>query len=138
MTNDTAPQGTDAYTLVELRELDDSAGPGGFGDAMEARFARDALGCEQVGMSLQRLRPGVRSPFAHHHDADEEIYVVVAGGGRAAVGGEVIDLKPWSALRVSPGAVRMFEAGGDGLEFLAFGSHTDKDSTVVEASWPPS
>ena len=138
MTNETAPHGTGAYTLVELRELDDSAGPGGFGDSMEARFARDALGCEQVGISLQKLRPGVRAPFAHHHDADEEIYVVIAGSGRAAVDGELIDLKPWSALRVAPSAVRTFEAGDDGLEFLAFGSHTEKDSTIVESSWPSS
>ena len=45
---------------------------------MEARFARAALGCETLGLSLQRVTPGARAPFAHRHASDEEVYVVVA------------------------------------------------------------
>lgn len=111
---------TDAFTLVELRELEDDASAGGMGDTMEARFARAALGGERIGVSLQRVLPGARQPFGHHHGDDEEIYVVVAGSGRAAVDGQVVELRPWSALRVAPSAVRLFEAGDEGLEFLAF------------------
>jgi uncharacterized cupin superfamily protein len=128
---------THAYGLLNLRELEDDAVAGGLSETMEARFARDALGCERVGVSLQRVKPGVRAPFAHRHDADEEIYVVVAGSGKAVVEGEVLELRPWSALRVPASSARSFEAGDDGLEFLAFGSHTENDrGEFVDAGWP--
>jgi uncharacterized cupin superfamily protein len=125
------------YALVQLRELEDSAEAGGFGDMLEARFARDALGCERVGLSLQRIKPGVRGPVAHRHETDEEIYVVVAGSGRAIVEGEVVELRPWSALRVPAGSARGFEAYDDGLELLAFGTHTEGDrGEMIDPGWP--
>lgn len=125
------------YALVELRDLEDAAVAGGLSDTSEARFARDALGCERVGLSLQRVKPGVRGPFAHRHATDEEIYVVVAGSGRALIEGEIVELRPWSALRVPAGSARAFEADGDGLEFLAFGTHTEGDrGELLDASWP--
>ncbi len=126
-----------AYTLVELRELEDSAIAHGISDTLEARFARQALGAERIGLSLQRVKPGARAPIAHRHDTDEEVYVVVAGAGRAIVEGELVELRPWSALRVPAGSVRSFEAGPDGLEFLAFGTHTESDQgEIVDAGWP--
>jgi uncharacterized cupin superfamily protein len=128
---------SDTHRLVQLRELDDSARAGGFGDMLEARFARDALACERIGLSLQRIKPGVRGPVAHRHATDEEVYVVVAGGGRAIVEGEVVELRPWSALRVPPSSARGFEAGPEGLEMLAFGTHTEGDrGEMVDPGWP--
>lgn len=128
---------TTTYGLAELGDLPDDAVAGGFSDTMEARFARDALGCESVGLSLQRIKPGARAPFGHCHSTDEEVYVVVAGSGRAVVEGEVVPLQPWSALRVPAGSARSFEADGEGLEFLAFGSHTEGDlGEFVDAGWP--
>lgn len=125
------------YGLVELRELDDAAVAGGFGETLEARFARQALGGERLGLSLQRVKPGVRAPFAHRHSSDEEVYVVVAGSGRAVVEGELVELRPWSALRVPAGSARSFEAGPEGLEFLAFGTHSEGDhGEFVDAGWP--
>ena len=105
---------------------------------MEARFARGELNAEAVGVSLQRIKPGKRGSFAHRHRQDEEIYVVVAGGGRALVDGTIVELRPWCALRVAPASVRAFEAGPDGLEILAFGTHTDGDAELLEADWPES
>ncbi len=125
------------YGLVDLRDLDDAAVAGGFGDILEARFARDALGGERIGVSLQRVKPDARAPFAHRHSIDEEVYVVVAGSGRAVVDGTLVPLRPWSALRVPAGSARSFEADGEGLEFLAFGTHTEDDrSEFVDAGWP--
>jgi uncharacterized cupin superfamily protein len=124
------------YGVVQLRELADDADAGGFGDTMEARFARDALGCAGVGVSLQRLKPGARAPFGHRHEHDEEIYVVVAGSGRAVIAGESVEVRPWTALRVPAESARAFEAGDDGLEFLAFGTHTDGDrGEFVDPGW---
>lgn len=127
---------TKTYGLVELRDLPDEAVAGGFSDTMEARFARDALGCQVIGVSLQRIKSGARAPFGHRHSTDEEVYVVVAGSGRAVVEGDVVPLQPWSALRVPAGSARSFEADGEGLEFLAFGSHTEGDQgEVVDPGW---
>lgn len=128
---------TPTYDLVELRELKDDAVAGGFSETLEARFARDALRCERIGLSLQRVKPGVRAPFAHRHSTDEEVYVVVAGSGRAVVEGDLVELRPWSALRVPAGSARSFEAGAEGLEFLAFGTHTEGDrGEFVDVGWP--
>lgn len=125
------------YELVQLRDLDDAAVAGGFSEALEARFARDALGAERIGLSLQRVKPGARAPFGHRHTTDEEVYVVVAGDGRAIVEGEIVELRPWSALRVPAVSARSFEAGPEGLELLAFGTHTDGDrGELVEPGWP--
>jgi uncharacterized cupin superfamily protein len=125
------------HTLVHLRALEDDAEKGGFGETLEARFARDALDCERIGISLQRVKPGVRAPFAHRHEGDEEVYLVVAGGGRAIVDGELVELKPWDALHVPATSARSFEAGEDGLEFVAFGTHTEGDrGEFVDAGWP--
>jgi uncharacterized cupin superfamily protein len=125
------------YGIVQLRELDDDALAGGFGEMLEARFARDALGCERVGLSLQRIKPGVRGPVSHRHETDEEIYVVVGGSGRAIVEGEAVELRPWSALRVPAGSARGFEASDEGLELLAFGTHTEGDrGEMVDPGWP--
>jgi len=44
---------------------------------------------------------------------------------RAIVEGELVELRPWSALRVPAGSTRSFEADDDNLEFLAFGTHTE-------------
>ena len=120
-----------SHTLVGLRELPDDNAEGSFGAGYDARFARAALACEQTGVSLQRLDAGARQAFAHHHQADEEVYVVLAGSGVATVDDETIDLQPWSALRVAPAAVRSFAAGPDGLEFLAFGTHTEDDGKIL-------
>lgn len=106
------------------------AAAGGFGETMEARFARTALDARRIGVSLQRVLPGART-FAHRHAQDEEVYVVVAGSGRALVDDEEVELRPWSALRVAPAVARSFAAGDDGLELLAFGTHTEDDSELL-------
>jgi uncharacterized cupin superfamily protein len=125
-----------SYGLVHLRELDDSAEAGGFGEALEARFARDALGAERIGVSLQRVKPGTRAPFGHRHAQDEEVYVIVAGSGRALLEGETVELKAWDALHVPASTSRAFEAGDDGLEYLAFGSHTEGDrGEILQPEW---
>ena len=125
------------YGLVQLRELPDTAVTGGFSETMEARFADDALGCEQGGVSLQRVKPGLRLAFGHRHTRDEEVYVVVSGRGRAAIDGELVDLRPWSALRITPGRAHSFEASTDGLELLVFRTQSEGDeSEFADAGWP--
>jgi hypothetical protein len=39
------------------------------------------------------------------------------------------------AIRVAPEVARAFEAGSDGLEFLAFGPHHPGDGEPVDDDW---
>ncbi len=111
-----------AYTIRNLKDVEDSAPKFGMSPDMEARFASSALGCEQTGISYQRLAPNVRGPFGHSHKEQEELYVILGGGGRIKLGDDVVELKPWDAVRVAPSTTRAFEAGPEGLELLAVGA----------------
>jgi mannose-6-phosphate isomerase-like protein (cupin superfamily) len=126
------------FTLMNLKEdVEDSAVTFGFSPALESRFAREALQTEQLGISYQRLAPDVRAPFGHRHREQEEIYVVVGGSGRAKLADEVVELKPFDALRVAPEVTRQFEAGPGGLELLAFGGGAGgvQDAEVAPGWW---
>jgi mannose-6-phosphate isomerase-like protein (cupin superfamily) len=123
------------FTHINLDSLDDAAVAGGFSHRWEARVARVALYAEQTGVTHFRLRPEMRSPFAHRHVRGEEIYVILSGTGRVKLGDELIDVWPLDAIRVAPEIVRAFEAGPEGLEFLAFGPHHDGDGEQVDDPW---
>ncbi len=112
------------YAITNLREVEDSAPKFGLSPTLEARFPRDALGFERIGLSHQRLAPNARQPFGHRHGQQEEVYVVVGGSGRVNLDGDLHELRAWDAVRVAPGTTRCFEAGPDGLEYLAFGMST--------------
>jgi uncharacterized cupin superfamily protein len=128
-------EGMSGYTVSNLKEVEDSAVAFGLSPDLEARFARDALGCEQTGLSYQRLAPGARSTFSHRHAADEEIYVVLSGGGSVRLDDDDVGVGRWDAVRVAPGTARSFAAGPDGLELLAFGTHRPDDVEMLPAPW---
>jgi uncharacterized cupin superfamily protein len=123
------------HTQINLDDVEDVAPANGFGHRWEARVARAALGAEQTGVSLFRLRAGKRSPFSHRHRTDEETYVILSGSGRVKLDDEFFDVRPRDAIRVAPNVARAFEAGPEGLEFLAFGSHHQDDGVPVEDPW---
>jgi mannose-6-phosphate isomerase-like protein (cupin superfamily) len=125
----------EAFTKVSLAAVDDVAPGNGFGDHWEARVAREALAAERTGVVLFRLHPGKRSPFTHRHGAAEEVYVVLGGSGRVKLDDEIFDVAPLDCIRVAPTTARAFEAGQDGLEFLAFGPHHPGDGELVEDPW---
>lgn len=123
------------FTKTNLLEVDDVAAAHGFGEAHEARFAMRALEAQDTGLAHFRLHPGKRQPFAHRHGAAEEVYVVLSGSGRVRLDDEILELGALDAVRVAPGVTRRFEAGPDGLEFLAFGPHRDGDGEIVQGFW---
>ena len=57
--------------------------------------------------------------------------VALAGSGRIMVDDESFELRPLDAVRVAPASARELEAGPDGLEVLAFGSHSPGDGEMV-------
>ena len=126
---------TPPFTKTSLTTVEDLAPPNGFGEHWEARVAREALGAQDTGVTLFRLRPGMRSPFTHRHRAAEEVYVVLRGSGRAKLDGELVDVGPLDAIRVAPQTARAFEAGPDGLELIAFGPRHAGDGEPVEDPW---
>jgi mannose-6-phosphate isomerase-like protein (cupin superfamily)/quinol monooxygenase YgiN len=128
--------GATGSAIVNLEEVEDSAAKFGFGETGEARFARTDLGATGTGLSLQRLRPGARQSFGHHHHIDEEIYVVLAGSGRIAIDEEIHEIRRLDAIRIAPASTRALEAGPDGLEFLAIGMHHPGDAQIVPGFWP--
>ena len=88
-----------------------------------------------MGVTHFRLRAGKRSPFSHRHTHAEEIYVILSGSGRVKLGDQVSEVRTLDAIRVSPDVACAFEAGPDGLEFLAFGPHHPGDGEPVEDPW---
>ncbi|HRV60243.1 MAG TPA: cupin domain-containing protein, partial [Solirubrobacterales bacterium] len=73
--------------------------------------------------------------FGHHHDKAEEVYFVVSGSGRAKLDDEIVELKEGSLLRVGPEVTRCFEAGPQGMEYLAMGQHFSGDGGVEPGWW---
>jgi quercetin dioxygenase-like cupin family protein len=101
----------------------------------EARFVRDALGAERIGLSQYRMNPGQRVGFGHRHGESEEIYVVIEGSGRFKVEDEVFPVAARDVVYCRPDAMREWEAGPDGLEMLAFGGHAENDAETQPGWW---
>lgn len=126
------------YTKLNLKEDVDDQGPNfGYEGKIEARMARVPLELEHSGVSYQRIAPNFRIPFAHTHKTQEEVYVLISGSARAKLDDEVVDLKPFDALRVHKDTVRGFEAGPEGAEMIAIGApHTGPgDADVIDDWW---
>lgn len=123
------------YTIRNLRDVEDQAVKGGFSEFQEARFPREELGLETVGLSHQVVKPGRRHAFGHRHAEAEEVYVVLTGTGRCRLDDEIVDVAPLDALRVGPSVVRAFEADDDGLELLVFSRYAPGDAQLVPGFW---
>jgi mannose-6-phosphate isomerase-like protein (cupin superfamily) len=113
------------FTKINLKEIE----AGGSSD-VEARFARKHLESDRLGLSFFRYGPGYRSRTGHSHREQEELYVVVSGSGWVKLDDEIVELRPWDAVRVAPTTVRAFEGGPDGLELLAIGSDRPEAATA--------
>jgi mannose-6-phosphate isomerase-like protein (cupin superfamily) len=125
-----------SYTVKNLAEVEDSAPKFGFDEVQEARFAREDLDAESIGLAFLTVKPGKRQAFAHRHENAEEIYVVLEGSGRLKLDDEIVDVGPLDAIRIAPSVTRMLEAGDDGLRVLAFGPRHEKDGELVkEGFW---
>jgi quercetin dioxygenase-like cupin family protein len=125
------------FTRLNLMDVEDMAPRFGMAPQAEGRFARDALGLEQCGLTLFRFAPGFRLPFGHRHGEQEEVYVVLEGSMRIKVEDEVVELGPLDALRVPGPLARGMEAGPEGVRLLAFGAPNteNKDAEMLPGWW---
>jgi uncharacterized cupin superfamily protein len=123
------------HATINLDKAKDLAPEFGMSEMGEARFVRDALGSERIGLSQYRMNPGRRVGFGHRHAESEEVYVVLAGSGRFKVEDEIFDVAVKDVVYCPPAAMREWEAGEDGLELLAFGGHADNDAEMQPGWW---
>ena len=129
------PGGTGS-TIVNLEDVEDVASRFGYGHVGEARFGNRPLRTVSTGISLQRLRPGVRQAFGHRHHHAEEVYVVLAGSGRVKIDDEISEVRALDAIRISPESSRAFEAGADGMDLLVVGPRHPGDAELAQDFWP--
>jgi quinol monooxygenase YgiN len=130
-------KGATAFAILDAADLSKDSellARYGLQDVGEARYVREQLAPKQIGLTLCRRLPNRRQGWAHRHSVVEEIYVTLNGSGRILVDEQSIDLAPLVAVRIAPASVRGLEAGPDGLEVLAFGSHSPGDGEMVAAS----
>ncbi|HWH55835.1 MAG TPA: hypothetical protein VNT04_09695 [Gaiellaceae bacterium] len=124
------------YTVQNLKEVEDQGPNFGLSPDLEARMARVPLELEEFGISYQRLAPDYRLPFGHTHSVQEEVYVLISGSARVKLDDEVVELKPWDAVRVHRDTMRSFEAGPEGAEMIAVGApNTGPGDANVEQGW---
>jgi mannose-6-phosphate isomerase-like protein (cupin superfamily) len=110
------------YTHLNLKEVEDQAPKFGMSPDLEFRTARVVLEMENAGVSYLRVGPNFRIPFGHHHNVQEEVYVIVNGSARLKLDDDVIELKPFDAVRIHKDTMRNFEGGPEGAEVIAFGA----------------
>mgnify|MGYP001100421387 CR=1 FL=1 len=122
-----------AYTIKNITDVENAAAK--HGRPGEARFVREALGCEQNAFSYQRVEPNGRS-LAHRHSDHEELYFILSGSGRVKLDDDIRDVGRFDIVRVAPTVVRQFEAGPDGLELIAIGDKGFDQAEIVEDFWP--
>ncbi len=125
------------YTVVKVRDVPDQGPNLGIAGGYELRFLRDDLGCENCGVTYTRLAPGFKQPFGHAHKRQEEIYLLVSGSAQMKLGDDVVELEPWTAVRVPPQTMRSLRAHDEGAEFVVVGAPNTGpgDSEIVRGWW---
>ncbi len=128
------------YSIVRADDVEDAyAGtevPGEF------RSLKEALGAEQVAVTLIRVPP--HSDFeqgtGHFHENLEEIYIVARGTLMMRFEDEVEKVEAGSVVRVAPGTTRSHRnEDSEPVEIWAVSRKIDEgDATKVEDFWEPS
>jgi mannose-6-phosphate isomerase-like protein (cupin superfamily) len=124
-----------SYTIINLRESEDSAPKFGLEKVGEAHFPREELGAETTGLAYHVVNPNMKQAFGHRHERAEEIYVVLEGSGRIRLDDELRDIAEHDAVRVEPAVARGLEAGPAGLTVLVFGPRHAGDGEMLPDFW---
>lgn len=99
------------YSIVPVTEVPDMAAEVGMDpDHFEIRFLREPLGLRNFAVTYERFGAGWRPARGHRHGIQEEVFFLVSGRAQANLDGEVVDLEPWTAVRVPPSTARAFRA----------------------------
>jgi quercetin dioxygenase-like cupin family protein len=83
-------------------------------------FLRDALDCQELGVTVVDADAGWEGMEHDHDDEDqEEVYVLVEGSGTLTVDGEEVSLSPGDAVRVDPDSTRELNFDEDSMMVIA-------------------
>ncbi len=126
---------TTQHATTNLDTAENVAPKHGMGDIGEARFVRKDLGAKRIGLAEYRMNPDQRIGFGHSHGESEEMYVVLAGSGRFKLEDEIIDVASKDVVYCPPSVMRQWESGPDGMHLLAFGAHTEGESSELKQGW---
>lgn len=101
------------YSAVRVADVPDIAADIGMDpDRFEIRLMREALGLANFAVTYERFGAGYRPTRGHRHGVQEEVYFLISGRAQGKFDDEVIDLEPWTAVRVPPSTARAFRAAG--------------------------
>jgi mannose-6-phosphate isomerase-like protein (cupin superfamily) len=128
------------YTIVRADDVDDHYA----GTSVPGEFRRltDALGAEQVALTLIRVPP--HSDFeqgtGHYHEQQEELYVVTRGTLTMRFGDEIEEVRAGSVVRVAPGTPRSHRNEGDEpVDMWAISRRLDRrDAVKIDEFWEAS
>ena len=128
------------YTVVNATDVEDhyadTSVPGEF------RSLTEALGCEQVAVTLIRIPP--HSDFeqgtGHYHEEQEELYIVTRGTLTMRFGDDIRPVAAGSAVRVAAKTPRSHRNEGDEpVEMWAVSRKRDEaDSVKLDDFWDAS
>ena len=120
------------FTVVNLLELPDNIE---FSDDLEGRFGpRRARISGTSASATGATGRATGAPGATGTAGRRRHTSCSAAPGRILLDGEVRELHQWDTARVAPEVLRAFEAGPDGLEFLAIGGPRPEEGEVALGS----
>lgn len=128
------------YSVVDADDVDDFYA----GTSVPGEFRRltDALGAEQLALTLIRVPPhcDFEQGTGHYHEEQEEIYVVARGTLTMRFGDEVRKLSAPSVARVAPRTPRSHRNEGDEpVELWALSRRSDgNDAVKLDDFWEAS
>jgi mannose-6-phosphate isomerase-like protein (cupin superfamily) len=128
------------YTIVNADDVRDfyegSDVPGEF------RRLTQALGAEQLGISLIRIPPhsDFEQSTGHYHDEIEEIYIISCGTLTMRFGDDIKKVSAGSVARVAPKTPRSHRnEGSEPVDMWAISKQLGKaDHTKIDNFWSPS
>ncbi|MFC6906421.1 cupin domain-containing protein [Halalkalicoccus tibetensis] len=104
-----------AYTKVDYTDVEPVA------DGLY--FLRDALDCENLGVSVLECEPGwTGKEHDHADDGEEEVYLLVEGEATVVIEGEEVPMEGGDAVRVPAEATRRIENGDAESRFVLAGA----------------
>jgi len=128
------------YAIVDADDVEDAYA----GSPVPGEFRRltDALGCEQLALTLIRIPP--HSDFeqgtGHYHREVEELYVIVRGSLTMRFGDDIRTVHAGSAVRVAAGTPRSHRNEGDEpVDMWAVSRKVDdNDAVKLDEFWAAS
>ncbi len=127
------------FAIVRADDVDDAYA----GSDVPGEFRRltDALGAEQVAVTLIRVPPhcDMEQGTGHTHSEIEELYIVAKGTLTFRCDDEVETVAAPAVVRVSPGTARSHRNEGDEpVEIWAVSVTGHRDATKIDDFWEAS